>query len=83
MEELTEMRLSLDIEALFTKVSNNDLRQSLRVSFGLYKDEMYNRLLDCALNLGHTGYGHSTSTEIGIDKLRERTLDFLSIPKED
>lgn len=38
-------------------------------------------LLKTTQNLGHPSYGHSSSTTIGIDNLRESAFDFLGVPK--
>lgn len=42
----------------------------------------YDLLLQTTQNLGHPAYGHSSSTSIGIDNLREKAFDYLEIPKE-
>jgi hypothetical protein len=43
--------------------------------------ETQNLLYECAKNLGHPAYNHSSATSIAIDELREKALDFLEIPK--
>lgn len=41
----------------------------------------YELLLDVTRNLAHPAYGHSSSTTIAIDNLREKSFDYLEIPK--
>lgn len=76
----TEKQMSMDVVAVLIKIPNADLSDKIKVAFSNYRDEMYERLLECTQNLGHPAYGHSSSTTIGIDELREKTFDFLEIP---
>jgi hypothetical protein len=78
----TEKELSLNIDGLLHKISNDNLRHEIKVAFHEYRDEMYKRLLNCNQNLAHPAYGHSSSTSIGIDNLRNETFDFLEIPEK-
>lgn len=79
----TQKELAINIDGLLSKVSNDNLRHELRVAFSQYREIMSKMVYDCAINLAHPAYSHSTSTSIGIDNLRERALDFLEIPKEE
>jgi len=77
-----EKELTLKVDGLLHKISGDDLRANIKVAFHEYREEMYNRLLSCTQNLGHPAYGHSSSTSIGIDNLRNETFDFLEIPEK-
>lgn len=66
-----------DAETFF----NDPTKEKQANAWRLAAKEPEEILLQCAQNLGHPAYGHSLSSTIVIDKLRERAFDYLEIPK--
>lgn len=48
---------------------------------GFIFTDIYDLLLQTTRNLGHPAYGQSTATTMAIDELREKSFDYLGIPK--
>lgn len=65
-------------EEFFTDPTKEKQANAWRAACHETQELLYN----CALNLGHPAYGHSSSTSIAIDDLREKALDFLEVPKD-
>lgn len=81
----TAKQLRENVNMAFTSLRlevDGSIVNDIKKRFDNYADKMEEKLLATTQNLGHPAYGHSSSTSIGIDNLREETFDFLSVPKQ-
>jgi hypothetical protein len=68
------------LNALYLEVPKS-IVDDVQKRVNAYVDDIEAKLLACCRNLGNPSYGHSSSTTIEIDEIREEMFDLLDIPK--
>lgn len=81
METAKQLREKINKSFMALRLEvDGSIVDDMKAKFDDYADNMEKRLLSTTQNLGHPAYGHSSSTSIAIDNIRNESFDFLEVP---